>query len=136
VHASNEKLITLLKSLPKRDLKSLTAAPFSVLTTYNSYPYRSSLSVTSWVTHTFSKIRVCKALKVTPPGDRGIRSLKHLLFQERPLHETTVPDPSSQRRNPFFKIVFRNVTELPLYTRDVEARIDIIGRLCNRVKPS
>jgi hypothetical protein len=26
--------------------------------------------VTTWVTQPFSKIRVCKALKVTPPGDR------------------------------------------------------------------
>ena len=60
-------------------LKSLTAAPFNVLTPHISCPYRNSLSVTSWVTHAFSKIRVCKALKVTPPGDRyatsGLRPL-------------------------------------------------------------
>ena len=50
-------------------MKGLTAAPFSVSATNISYPYRSSLSVTSSVSHKFQKIRVCKALKVTLPGD-------------------------------------------------------------------
>ena len=45
------------------------AALFSVSATNISYLYRSSLSVTSSVNHKFQKIRVCKALKVTLPGD-------------------------------------------------------------------
>jgi hypothetical protein len=58
------------------------AAPFNVLTPHISCPYRNSLSVTSWVTHAFSKIRVRKALKVTPPGDRYATSgLRHLISQ-------------------------------------------------------